>query len=981
MRKAQRHQRRESSATLGSVCASVNTDGVSDPECETPTSLPVRFAAAGQRWRSTGQLAASSLSYGSTLNHASAEDHNVRQLSTPQTCAAKQVSEPPLEASPLRWERRRSSAQPVGRPRTNSCPGRLSPSMLNIHPQSLLQRTWSQMPPRRPRGKINLREHAHADDELGATFHDWTEDYRWQSVGEHRRGGALLCGGFLLQKAWNRCQGWIAVVLTGVSVGTLGAMMDVGTLWMHQITRGHCLYGWWLPSLYCNPGGGSDNTQQSWADALGFGGQWRWFVDTTIYFTACCFMTLLAAWLTLRVAPEAAGAGIPEIKAMLGGARLTNIGSPLTLCVKFAATVLSVGGNISVGKAGPMVHIGFCCASLVSRMFEKYRHSMGKRRELLTAGTAAGMCVAFGSPLGGVLYALEETASYFGPQALIRSFVCSTMAAVTLRLYDPYRTQKLTLFAINYHGTWNLWEIPLFVLCGVCGGCVGVLFIRFHLFISGLRQRIRKSKPWRVLLEACTVALFNCCVTTALLPDGKASTDAEYLEHLFRRCINSGAEDDCTLNSETTVALFVTKFVLTGISFGLFLPGGFLLPSLVMGGAMGWSLASAVDAFVNSHRHWSMFETCDPTSLEHTGTLCVLPSVYALVGAGAVLCGVTRMTISLVTIMFELTGGLEYVIPVTIGVVVSKWVADGLGGRDSIYTLLMDVKGLNFLDPKTDTGPDAAAQMKESIGFDDDADGMTVLHEQQTLQHVIEALKCRAGLAKMGYPIVKGKDDPRVIGFISRRRLTLALNDLHNELQNVGVEARADATVVLGDPAVMVPESPASGVSDGTGGARSITTASHASDCCYILTGYVDNAPVTVRNTIDVARVVLIFRRLGLSSVLVVDESNHLCGWLSKVKVIQHIQKGGQSRADYFTGKSPGGGAHSGFDQDELEDGNDTNQVRNAWEKVAAMAAAGEPQSAHVLPRLDTKSGRSPMGGMSDLRPSMSQVRFQSPPV
>src|ERR1700761_1113065 len=71
--------------------------------------------------------------------------------------------------------------------------------------------------------------------------------------------------------------------------------------------------------------------------------------------------------------------------------------------------------------------------------------------------------------------------------------------------------------------------------------------------------------------------------------------------------------------------------------------------------------------------------------------------MFAMVGAAAFLSGVTRMTISLCVIMFELTGELEYVLPHMIAILVAKWVADALG-KDSVYDLAQNVLGHPFLD-------------------------------------------------------------------------------------------------------------------------------------------------------------------------------------------------------------------------------------------------------------------------------------------
>jgi chloride channel 3/4/5 len=84
----------------------------------------------------------------------------------------------------------------------------------------------------------------------------------------------------------------------------------------------------------------------------------------------------------------------------------------------------------------------------------------------LAAAAAAGVSVAFGSPLGGVLFGLEGTSndSYFIRDAHLccseldafggdfdvmwRGFVTSVIAAVALQYVDPFRTSKLVLFQV-----------------------------------------------------------------------------------------------------------------------------------------------------------------------------------------------------------------------------------------------------------------------------------------------------------------------------------------------------------------------------------------------------------------------------------------------------------------------------------------------------------------------------------------------------
>ena len=74
--------------------------------------------------------------------------------------------------------------------------------------------------------------------------------------------------------------------------------------------------------------------------------------------------------------------------------------------------------------------------------------------------------------------------------------------------------------------------------------------------------------------------------------------------------------------------------------------------------------------------------------------------VYALIGAAAALGGVTRMTISLVVIMFELTGGLTYVMPIMFACVTAKWVGDAFESR-GIYDAHIELNEYPYLDNKS----------------------------------------------------------------------------------------------------------------------------------------------------------------------------------------------------------------------------------------------------------------------------------------
>jgi H+/Cl- antiporter ClcA len=71
-------------------------------------------------------------------------------------------------------------------------------------------------------------------------------------------------------------------------------------------------------------------------------------------------------------------------------------------------------------------------------------------REMLSAAAAAGVSVAFGAPIGGVLFSLEEVSYYFPLKTLWRSFFCALIAAFSLRAMNPFGNDHLVLFYVTY---------------------------------------------------------------------------------------------------------------------------------------------------------------------------------------------------------------------------------------------------------------------------------------------------------------------------------------------------------------------------------------------------------------------------------------------------------------------------------------------------------------------------------------------------
>jgi chloride channel 3/4/5 len=387
---------------------------------------------------------------------------------------------------------------------------------------------------------------------------------------------------------------------------------------------------------------------------------------------------------------SAAGSGVAEVKVILSGFVLHGYLGVKTLVIKTLALVLSVASGLSVGKEGPYVHIATAIGNICCRIFPKYHQNDGKRREMLSASAASGVGVAFGAPIGGVLFSLEEVSYYFPPKTLFRTFFCCIAAALSLKFLNPYGTRKIVLFQVKYLSDWEIFELAIFMILGVLGGAAGAFFIKASKIWAQSFRRISFIKRWP-MLEVILVALL-----TGLVSFWNRYTKLAVSELLFELASPCDYEGEsrtglCPKKDEIPQVIrylaiaFVIKSILTIITFGIKVPAGIYVPSMVVGGLMGRIVGHIAQYIVVHHPDFFIFGKCP---VLRDAKSCVNPGVYALIAAGSTMCGVTRLSVTLVVILFELTGSLDHVLPFSLAILCAKWTANALEPR-SIYVRLL----------------------------------------------------------------------------------------------------------------------------------------------------------------------------------------------------------------------------------------------------------------------------------------------------
>ncbi|EEH22930.2 hypothetical protein PABG_05141 [Paracoccidioides brasiliensis Pb03] len=672
---------------------------------------------------------------------------------------------------------------------------------------------------------------------------------------------------------------WFILIVTGITTGVIAACIDIASNWLGDIKTGYCHTGaeggrFYLNKNFCCWGYEDLSECQHWipwrkafhVDSKGGG----YVLEYIIFILYAILFATAASVLVKYFAIYAKHSGIPEIKVVLGGFVIKKFMGTWTLLVKSLGLCFAVASGLWLGKEGPLVHVACCCANLIMKPFPSLNHNEARKREILSAAAAAGISVAFGSPIGGVLFSLEQLSYYFPDKTMWQSFVCAMVAAVTLHALNPFRTGKIVLYQVTYSRGWHRCELLPFALLGIFGGLYGGLFIKVNMKVTRWRKERNLSSP---ILQVVAVALVSAMIN---FPNTFMRAQlSELVYYLFAECASVPDDQfglcktgDASLGVIGLLLLAaVLGFFLASITFGLDIPAGIILPSLAIGALSGRALGIAFEMWQKAQPNLLLFRNCEPD------VPCIIPGTYAIVGAASALGGATRMTVSIIVIMFELTGAITYVIPIMIAVMLSKWCGDTFGKR-GIYESWIQLNEYPFIEQRDDVIlPDVPVSQV-----------MTSIHDLSVITavgHTIDTLlKLLNTTSYRGFPVVSDTSNPTLLGYISRNELSYALKSVTSRSsRNLSLETAAYfAHQPFVDPLETLDLRP-----------------------------WMDQTPITLNSRASFLIVVNMFQRLGLRYILLVNKGI-LQGFLTKKDVWYIIEDAQKRRAQGFRDNEIGEG-------------------------------------------------------------------------
>ena len=373
--------------------------------------------------------------------------------------------------------------------------------------------------------------------------------------------------------------------------------------------------------------------------------------------------------------PDRRPRGVPDVMeaAALHGGRMGF----RTGMVAALASMVSIGCGASVGREGPVVHLGATLSAWIAR---KLHLSRQLRLTLLGCGAASAIAASFNTPIAGVFFALEVVVGHYALSSFAPIVIASVTGTIISRLYYG----NFPAFTIPNQSIASFLELPAFALLGVVTAIIATAFIKATMAAQNQAAQL----PGPVWIRPAMAGLLLGGVGIAfphVFGVGYETTDAAL---------------SVKFSLAMMIGLLILKWAMTVLCLGAGFSGGVFSPALVMGALAGGAFGIIATAAFPE--------------------LSSGPGTYAIVGMGALAGAVLGAPISTILIIFELTSNFTLTIAVMVGVVVASVITEQAAGH-SFFIQQLKRRGIS-LDSGRETGLLRSRRVDEIMR--DDYDGV-----------------------------------------------------------------------------------------------------------------------------------------------------------------------------------------------------------------------------------------------------------------
>lgn len=348
--------------------------------------------------------------------------------------------------------------------------------------------------------------------------------------------------------------------------------------------------------------------------------------------------------LMVKHEPMISGSGIPQVEGMLLG-KLDMTWWKVILG-KFFGGILSIGSGLSLGREGPSVQLGAAVGQGFSRVFKRIKV---EEKYLITSGASAGLAAAFGAPLSGVMFALEEVHKNFSPLVLLSALSSALSADFIASGFFGLKP------VFNFI---DLEQLPLklylyIVLLGIIIGILGVGFSKFILKTQALYiKQTWLKKEMRIIVPIIISAIIGILLPQVL------GGGHELIDSLIKN----------NFSLVILVTILIVKFLFTMICYGSGAPGGIFLPLLAIGALIGNIYGLLLVNFV------------------HFDSIYI--SNFIILAMAGYFTAVVKSPITGTILITEMTGCFNHFLPLAIVSIVAYIVTDILSSKPIYESLL-----------------------------------------------------------------------------------------------------------------------------------------------------------------------------------------------------------------------------------------------------------------------------------------------------
>jgi CIC family chloride channel protein len=348
--------------------------------------------------------------------------------------------------------------------------------------------------------------------------------------------------------------------------------------------------------------------------------------------------------------PRGGLGGVPEVMASVA---LHNGQMGLREgLIKMLASALSLGCGSSVGREGPVIHLG---ATLASAVGQRLNLTVRHMRTMVGCGAAAGIAASFNAPIAGVMFSLEVILADYGLATFSPIVLSSVIATVVARVH----LGDYPAFIVPHYTLVSAWEIPAYVGLGLLCGLTGILFMSTLFQTEDLFARLPVHRVAKPVLGGLLVGAL-ALLTPQIMGVGYDTMNLALLEEMGGLLL---------------LVLLFAKIIATAIALGSGFVGGEFTPVLFLGAMVGGSFGTVVHGWIPE--------------------LSAGAGAYALVGMGAMVAAVLGAPLASILILFELTSDYRIMLALMVSSIIATLLVSQIY-RDSIYTRVLRRKNIQL---------------------------------------------------------------------------------------------------------------------------------------------------------------------------------------------------------------------------------------------------------------------------------------------